>query len=231
MIVTDDRPVPEGPALPAVNQIQLYEQAYELVREAILRGRFKPGQRLSADQLAKNLGVSQTPVRAALTRLEGDGLVEILPRRGTFVARFTEKDVREVFQLRRMIECAGLERLDRLPDRAIERMEQIVAESAALVDGQRFLDYSRYIQLDAEFHRLIVGLLENERASALYQGLRWPVQIMRGLSASQYQRSLDTVAEHSELLAALKERDAGRAKGILLRHLDNSEADLVRRLG
>ncbi len=221
----------EEPLLLAVNQTQLYEQAYARLREAILGGRFRPGQRLPPDQLARDLGISQTPVRAALTRLEGDGLVEIFPRRGTFVARFTVRDVREVFQLRRIIESASLDLLDRLQAETLERLERIVADSAALVDGQRFLEYSHYIRLDAEFHGLIVGLLDNRRASDLYQGLRWPDQIMRALSASQEQRSLETVTEHGQILAALKVRDVARARETLLRHLDNSEADLVRRLG
>lgn len=221
---------PQDGVLPAVNSSQLYEQVYQSLRDGILRGRFAPGERLSALQLAALYGISQTPVRAALARLEGDGLIEILPRRGTFVAQCSEKDVREVFQLRRIIECAALEHLDRLTDRTIDRMEQIVAESAALADGQKFLDYPSSLQLDAEFHQMIVEMLQSERASDIHEGLRWPEQLTRVVSVTDYHRAAAAVEEHTAILSALKDRDAPRARESVLRHLANSESDLLSRL-
>lgn len=221
---------PQDGDLPAVNSSQLYEQVYQSLRDGILRGRFAPGERLSAVHLATHFGISQTPVRAALARLEGDGLIEISPRRGTFVARCSEKDVHEVFQLRRIIECAALEHIDRLTEGTIARMEQIVTESASLVDGQRYRDYARYIQLDAEFHRLIVALLQNDRAIEIHEGLRWPLQLTRVVSVSGYHRAPDAVEEHTAILSALKARDATRARESVLRHLTNSESDLLSRL-
>jgi len=216
--------------MPPVNTAQLYQQVYDHLRDEIIRGVYRPGQRVAVEQLASELGVSQTPVRAALSRLESDGLVEILPRKGTFVTVTTAEEVCEVFQLRRIIECASLDSLGALSEELIREFDKVVVESAALVVGQRFLDYARYLHLDVEFHHLIVSLLWNQRASALYQTLRWPVQVMLALVGSDNQRSTATVAEHSEIVAALKERDAAKAKEALLRHLDNSESDLLSRL-
>ena len=216
--------------MPPVNTAQLYQQVYDHLRDEIIRGVYRPGQRVAVEQLASELGVSQTPVRAALSRLESDGLIEILPRKGTFVTVTTAKEVCEVFQLRRIIECASLDSLGALSEELIREFDKVVAESAALVVGQRFLDYARYLHLDVEFHHLIVSLLRNQRASALYQTLRWPVQVMLALVGSDNQRSTATVAEHSEIVAALTERDAAKAKEALLRHLDNSESDLLSRL-
>ncbi|MGQ9681673.1 MAG: GntR family transcriptional regulator [Anaerolineae bacterium] len=216
--------------LPAVSQARLQEQAYELLRAAILAGRFLPGQRLNVNHLAHELRVSPMPVRAALSRLAADGLVDIQPRRGTFVARFGAADVREVFQLRRIIECAALERLDRLTDSVVAEMERIVAESASLIDGQRFRDYARYVGLDASFHRLIVGLLGNGRASEIHEGLRWPLQLTRVVSGTEHHRAPAAVEEHTAILRALKDRDAARAKEAVLCHLANSESDLLGRL-
>jgi GntR family transcriptional regulator, rspAB operon transcriptional repressor len=216
--------------MPLLNTAQLHQQIYDHLRDEITRGVYRPGQRLAVEQIASELGVSPTPVRAALSRLESDGLIEILPRKGTFVTATTAEDVREVFQLRRMIECASVESLDALSEELIRQFEQVVAESTALVDGQRFLDYPRYLQLDIEFHRLIVSLLHNQRANAFYQTLRWPVQVMLVLIGSDNQRSTATVSEHSEIVALLKARDAARSRQALLRHLDHSEADLLYRL-
>jgi len=216
--------------MPVLNTTQLYQQVYDHLRAEITRGVYHPGQRLVVEQLASELGVSQTPVRAALTRLQSDGLVAIFPRKGTFVTTTTPKEVREVFQLRRIIECASLESCQALSEELLCEFDQVVAESAALIDGQKFLDYTRYLQLDVEFHHLIVGLLRNQRASAFYQTLRWPVQLMLALVGSDNQRSSATVDEHREIVVYLRAADATRAKEALLRHLANSELDLLSRL-
>jgi GntR family transcriptional regulator, rspAB operon transcriptional repressor len=216
--------------MPPLNTAQLYQQVYDHLRAEITRGAFRPGQRLAVEQLANELGVSPTPVRAALSRLESDGLIEIQPRKGTFVTATSVDDVHEVFQLRRIIECAAVEALDGLTPELVRQFEQVVTESNSLVDGQRFLDYPRYLQLDVEFHHLIVSLLHNQRASALYQTLRWPVQVMLALVGSDNQRSTATVSEHGEIIAYLKAGAAAQAKEALLHHLDNSETDLLSRV-
>ena len=216
--------------MPPLNTTQLYDQVYDHLRAEITRGVYRPGQRLLVKQLADELGVSQTPVRAALTRLQSDGLIAILPRKGTFVATTTPREVREVFQLRRIIECASLESPETPSVEVFAEFERVVEESASLIDGQRFLDYVRYLQLDVEFHHLIVGLLQNQRASAFYQTLRWPVQLMLALVGSDNQRSSATVDEHREIVICLQAGDIMRAKEALLQHLANSELDLLSRL-
>jgi DNA-binding GntR family transcriptional regulator len=216
--------------MPVLNTTQLYHQVYEHLREEITRGVYRPGQRLLVEQLASELGVSQTPVRAALTRLQSDGLIEIFPRKGTFVVATTPKEVREVFQLRRIIECASLESGVAPAAELLQAFERVVAESSALIDGEKFVDYVRYLQLDVEFHHLIVSLLQNQRASSLYQTLRWPVQLMLALVGSDDQRSSNTVGEHQEIVSRLKTGDLQGAKEALVRHLVNSELDLVSRL-
>ena len=216
--------------MPVLNTAQLYQQVYDHLRTEITRGVYQPGQRLVVEQLASELGVSQTPVRAALTRLQSDGLIAILPRKGTFVTTTTPKEVREVFQLRRIIECASLESSGALSLELLREFERVVAESAALIDGQKFLDYDRYLQLDVEFHHLLVSLLQNQRANAFYQTLRWPVQLMLALVGADNQRSFATVDEHREILLWLKAGNLGQAREALLRHLANSEHDLLSRL-
>jgi DNA-binding GntR family transcriptional regulator len=203
--------------MPVLNTAQLYQQVYDHLREEITRGVYHPGQRLLVEQLASELGVSQTPVRAALTRLQSDGLIEIFPRKGTFVVATTPKEVREVFGIAPTAEL-------------LQEFERVVAESSALIDGEKFVDYVRYLQLDVEFHHLIVSLLQNQRASALYQTLRWPVQLMLALVGSDDQRSSATVDEHREIVSHLKTGDTRGAKEALVRHLVNSELDLVFRL-
>lgn len=214
----------------SLNLSQLNQQVYELLREQILAGALTPGQRLSISVIAKRLEVSVTPVRDALRRLASDGLVTIIPRRGTFVAEFTRQAVQETFQARRIIEAAGAEKLDRLSDPTLRRLEEIVDQQESLRDGTKFTDYETHIAVDTEFHRHIVGLLGNERLAKFYEELRWPMQITRGLYYTDSLRADRTVAEHRAVVEAMKKKDVNELKRAILDHLDNAEANLLQHM-
>jgi DNA-binding GntR family transcriptional regulator len=214
-----------------LNRSQLNQQVYELLKEQILTGTFTPGQRLSINAIAKQLDISVTPVRDALRRLAADELVTMLPRRGTFVAEFNRQGVRETFQARRIIEGASAEKLDRISDQTIRRMEEIVDQQDSLRDGTRFVNYEAHITLETEFHRHLVDLLGNERIARFYGELRWPMQLIRGLFYTNNVRADRTVTEHRAIVKAMKEKDTEKLKRAILEHLDNVEADLQRHIG
>ena len=213
-----------------LNLSQLNQQVYELLKERILTGAFGPGQRLSISAIARQLDVSVTPVRDALRRLAADGLVTMLPRRGTFVSEFTRRTVREIFQARRIIEAASAEKLDRASDQTIRRMEEIVDMQDSLRDGTGFTDYETHITVDTEFHRHIVDLLGNERIAKFYEELRWPMQVTRGLFYTNSLRADRTVREHGAIVNAMKEKDVKELKKAILDHLDNTEANLLQHM-
>jgi DNA-binding GntR family transcriptional regulator len=213
-----------------LNLSQLNQQVYELLREQILTGALTPGQRLSIGAIAKHLDISVTPVRDALRRLSADGLVTMLPRRGTFVAEFTQRTVRETFHARRIIEGASAEKLDGVSDQTVRRMEEIVDMQDSLRDGTGFTDYETHIALDTEFHRHIVDLLGNERIAKFYVELRWPMQITRGLYYTDSLRADRTVAEHRAVVEAMKKKDVNELKRAILDHLDNAEANLLQHM-
>lgn len=209
---------------------QLNEQVYNLLKAEIVKGNLSPGQRLTVSAVANRLGVSPTPVRDALRRLSTDGLAEMIPRRGTFVSEFSKRSVREIFQIRSIIECASVERLAKASEEIIQHMEDIVERMDSLREGENFPDYASYIALDKEFHQSIVGLLENQRLNELYERLRWPIQVVRGLSYSDYQRAKVTVAEHAAIVQAFQGKNVSKAKAAILDHLNNAEADLLSRM-
>jgi DNA-binding GntR family transcriptional regulator len=215
-------------SISSLNLSQLNEQVYDLLKEQILKGVFRPGQRLSTNAIAKHLGVSVTPVRDALQRLDIDGLVTVLSRRGTFVAEFTREVVQESFQSRRIIECAGAEELAKMPDQVIQRMEEIVDIEDSLRDGTRFTDFGTHTTLDIEFHQHIVDLLGNRRIAKFYEELYGPIQVTRELYYPNSVRAEETVVEHRAIVKAMKERDVGKLKRAILDHLDNVEVDLIR---
>jgi DNA-binding GntR family transcriptional regulator len=213
-----------------IDTSRLSEQVYEQLREDILYGDLPPGTRLNVKDLAERFGVSPTPVRQALVLLEADSLTESVPRRGTFVAKVSRADIREVFQSRRIIECAASEQLATNGDEVATRLTAIVAEMERLRDGATYRPYSAYIKLDTEFHDLIVDTLGNDRIAEFFSRLRWSAQVIRGLAMSQYQRALEGIEEHRAIAEAILTEDPARARAAVAQHLDNAEADLVRHL-
>lgn len=216
--------------IPGISQNGLSEQIYERLRDAIVDGVFIPGERVSAQELAAHFQVSTTPIRDALKRLEADSLVEISPRRGTFIVQFSRQTVSEVFQIREIIECAAAERIAEVTEETVQKMRGIVEEMEGLRDGETFRDYSRYIKCDAQFHSTLVAVMGNKRLLEVYEGLRWPSQAVRGLSHAHDQRAEEGMAEHNEIVQALAERDTVRAKAAVLNHLQRACEDILRRI-
>lgn len=213
--------------IPELNRSPLGEQVYDLLKDAILRGDFSPGQRLSPQDLCDRFQVSVTPIRDALRRLEADGLVQVSPRRGTFVAEFTAQDVREVFESRRIIEQAAAEKLPYDSETIIQRMASLLDEMEALIDGGIIGDYPRYLDLDKEFHYCIVQSLHNGRMTELFHSLRVHTYVALALAPSAERRTPQTHAEHRAILAAFQERDVDRAKRAIAIHLENAATDIL----
>lgn len=222
-----------GVDLPEAQELklaQLSEQAYDLLKSAIIAGTLHPGQKLSVPGLAKQLGVSATPIRDALRRLNLEGLVDVSPRSGTYVSDFTRSNVQETYRIRRIIECAAAAEAASVSAEAIARLQSIVDAFARLRNGEAFSDYQQYIALDTQFHQTIVGTLASPKLNEFYDRLRWPEQLIKGLARSTYQRAELTVAEHRRIAAAFASRDAAEAAEAIRTHLANAEADLLRRM-
>jgi DNA-binding GntR family transcriptional regulator len=218
----------ERDALPIAREhCPLNDQVYGLLKTEILCGHLRSGQRLPIVETADRLGVSTTPVRDALRKLAEDGLVSIIPRSGTYVSEFTPQQVHEVFQSRRIVECAAIECLPACTAAQIARMRDLLAEEKALLGAPTFEDYQRRLALDDEFHHCIVELLRNSRIERFYEALRWPLQVTRGLLHSNHDRANGKVREHRAILQAMERGDAAAAKDVLLRHLSNAETHLV----
>lgn len=213
-----------------LNRSPLGEQIYDLLRTAIINGEFAPGQRLSSQELSERFQVSVTPIRDALRRLVADGLIEVLPRRGTFVTRFTAQDVKEVFESRRIIEQAAAEKLPEARDEVIQRMAALLDDMVLLIDGETVTDYSRYLELDSKFHDCILEILQNRQLIEFYHSLRTYTYVARTLAPAAEKRSSQTHEEHCEILEAFQRRDVARAKQGIATHLDNAAADILHRM-
>lgn len=206
----------------------LSERVYAALREDIFRQVLRPGQRLDVREIAAACDVSAAPVRQALARLGEEGLVEIAPRRGTFVTRIGPDGIREIFQIRRLIETGVVDVVRAtLPSAVEEGLASLLDQMEALAEGDSFRDYASFIQLDAEFHRAPLTALANQRLLRLYDSLHAHIHVARGLYSRPGKRAAATLAEHRAIWHGFQRHSIESTKEAILSHLANAEADLV----
>lgn len=194
------------------------EQAYESVEAAIVRCEIGPGTVLSDRQLAEVLGISRTPVREVLQRLEFSGLVKRRGRVGWMVAGFDQRDARELSELRQVLEPLGIRRLSETWDDAT--VEELSGFFEGFPDELSRDMYAGYLRRDHEFHKRIVEWSDNGRVIYFYGVVEKQINRIRHYLAPRYEgRFSQIVEEHRRICEAIAARDAGAANEALLHHL------------
>ena len=206
----------------------LREVVAETLREAIATGILEPGERLMEIQLAEELGVSRTPVREAIRKLELEGFVVMIPRRGTYVADLTIKDINEVFEIRTALDvlAAGLA-VERITEDELEQMERLLVEIGDLsVQG----DADKIVEADGQFHDLLYRASRNDRLVGIINNLREQITRFRSISMQYPGRIQNTVDEHRRLVEAIASRNTDLAQQIAREHMENAEQTLLQDL-
>ncbi|MDX1979381.1 MAG: GntR family transcriptional regulator [Bryobacteraceae bacterium] len=208
------------------------DEVYDILRRGILQHLFAPGERLNIDDLARKLGVSLTPVRHAIQQLAAEGLVEVRPRSGTFVATLSQEEIAETFDIRRALECLAAESaVDLITGEEIERMSVLVADMARPVRSEE--DVRRHEANNSEFHKILIEGSGNKRLYQMYEELKAHLQIGRVHSAAAMdwrERLQRERSEHEEILAAVRARDKQRLVKALRDHIDRAKHALIRSL-
>lgn len=212
-----------------IESVQLGDRTIEAIRAAIVSGELAPGEPLLDRRLAEELGVSRTPVREALHRLEAAGLVDPRGRSGWVVSQFTADDVRELFQLRMLLEPVGLDQLAKDPDQArITEISHFFTDFEHPIESSR---YTEYFAHDDSFHQAIVAFSDNGRIRTFYEVMNAHINrgrfFLYGATAGRVEETLD---EHRAIVEAVVDRDFDRAKSALLSHLRTGEALMLRQL-
>lgn len=204
----------EAPPRPVT---KLSEQALDQIRARIVDGTLALGEAISETSLAQVLNVSKTPVREALQELKREGLVQIFPKRGTFVFEASPELVRELSDFRLVLETAALERaMANAWGRLVDHLEPIVVEMAAAI---RAADLPRYRHLDAALHRGIVAHCGNAFLQEAHAAIEFRVQALRTRLSTAAENNDRTMGEHQALIAAIAARDSTRALEILCHHI------------
>ncbi|SOD98990.1 GntR family transcriptional regulator [Blastococcus haudaquaticus] len=214
--------------LQPVETVALGDRTLDAIRRAIISGELPSGEPLRDRQLAEALGVSRTPVREALHKLEAAGLVQPRGRTGWEVAAFTEQDVHELFQIRRLIEPLGLDQLAKNPDHpAVARLSSFFDGYSHPVEPSVFPSYFRR---DNDFHLLIVHCTGNTRLERFYAVLEKQIDRGRHFLSPANGRADETLDEHVAVTRAVADGDFQRARTALLRHLDTGEELMIKHL-
>jgi DNA-binding GntR family transcriptional regulator len=193
------------------------------LRELILNGVITEAEILTEATLATMLGVSRTPVREALSRLEQDGLVEAAGLRGKRIRQFSNQEIRELFWLRGTIEGAIVAKLAaaRLDDRKLAELTTLLeAQHAAADSGDR----PKFLEIDHSFHNAFVTALGYSYLNTVLQGMRYTFDLIALRPTYQHtDRLYEVLAEHKDILAAVRRHDADGAKVAMLHHLARTE--------
>jgi DNA-binding GntR family transcriptional regulator len=195
----------------------LANRTYLALREAILDLSYRPGEALRKGEICTVLGVSRSPVAEAITRLAGEGLVDVVPQAGTYVARFSMDEIREGAFLREAIELAAVETLaGRITEEQLVQLRRNLRVQEALVaDG----DFAGFYALDGALHAMILSFTGFRKLGQVADTAWVHVNRARQLILPMPGRVAETLEEHKAILAALEARDGEAARAAMRRHL------------
>ncbi len=202
----------------------LTQQAYRHIRDEIILGKLDGRQHLTENFFAERFGISKSPVREALNRLESEGLITIVPRRGAFVAELSVQDIEEIFELREALESMVVRNV-LLDKKSLARMRSAVMSAKQFREEN---DKTNYIRADAAFHITLVESSSNTRLRKILENMRNQMLIVR---TRTFELSSHTsVKQHLSILEALEAGNHDRAANLMAEHIRTVRARLVNHL-
>ena len=205
--------------------LPLRDVVFNTLRQAILRGELKPGERLMEIQLANKLGVSRTPIREAIRKLELEGLVLMIPRRGAEVAEITEKSLRDVLEVRGALEELAVKlACQKITDEQIAELRAAEKEfEQALNSG----DVTVYAEADVKFHDVIYHATDNQRLIQLLFNLREQMYRYRVEYLKREEAHGTLLGEHKKIIETIANRDMDAAVDAVCQHIDNQVSAVI----
>lgn len=199
--------------------LPLRDVVFNTLRQAILRGELKPGERLMEIQLANKLGVSRTPIREAIRKLELEGLVLMIPRKGAEVAEITEKNMLDVLEVRRALEELAVKlACERITEEEIQELKD-AADAFQKILSEK--DITKIAEADEAFHDVIFKSTGNDRLIQLLNSLREQMYRYRleYLKREEYHPQL--LEEHQQIIDRITRKDQSKAAELIDRHIGN----------
>lgn len=200
-------------------KISLQDFAYNKCQELIQNGDLIPGKLYSEAALSKELEVSRTPLRGAVQRLEKEGMVTRLPQRGFYVNEFDQKDVEELFSIRKAIEGFAAEHLAKNKDKFdITQYQKHLNDQKAVSSSD---DYRLFLDVDRKFHEDMVKSLDNKRLMEMYADLRQSIALFATKRFKVNQQRTQSLSEHHTIVQAIQSGDPTAAREAVYNHMDS----------
>lgn len=214
---------------PTITHLDLTEQTYRFLKDKILKREISPGEKISVEEIAHGLGVSRTPVVNALKMLESDGLVEIQPRRGTFVTHLTAQDVAELFEIRLLIELHAAEQIfaQNKVKQLLDEIEEPLNRMYSAISEADYVDYDSFISGDRDLHLQLVKYLNNHRLFEIYSALNVHMQVARAHYLDTVENALQAQREHEAMLIAIRNNNLAGLKEAIQNHIVNVKARIL----
>jgi DNA-binding GntR family transcriptional regulator len=206
----------------------LREVVFETLRNAIINGDLTPGQRLMEVQLAEEMGVSRTPIREAIRKLELENLVVMIPRKGAYVATMSKEDVKEILDIRAVLEALAAELAAKNADyKDINELKHCVELFTEAVNNN---DVDKIIEYDVHLHDTIYHAAQNKKLINIINSLREQVQRFRSAYLVQVEEREDLLNDHTEMIQAIESKDPSWAHDAAYQHIKNTEKNILNAL-
>lgn len=199
--------------------LPLRDVVFNTLRQAILRGELKPGERLMEIQLANKLGVSRTPIREAIRKLELEGLVLMIPRKGAEVAEITEKSLKDVLEIRRALEDLAVRlACEKITKEELKELKEAGDEFKKVLKSQ---DITEVAEADVRFHDVIYMATDNPKLIQLLNNFREQMYRFRVEYLKKDEVRPQLIAEHDEIIKYITEGNKEEASRVVTRHIEN----------
>ena len=202
-------------------------KVFHKLREDILSGVYQDHEELREVAIGEEMGVSRTPVREALRQLELEGLVTLVPNRGAYVTGISSKDVRDIYEIRSMLEglCARWA-TEHITQKEIEALEEVILLSEFYLKKPGQEQARQVAELDGKFHKILYEASNSRILEHVLSDFHKYVKMARTLSVEEQDRAVKSVEEHREILEAIRYKDAGRAEALADRHIRKAMENL-----
>ena len=199
--------------------LPLRDVVFNTLRQAILRGELKPGERLMEIQLANKLGVSRTPIREAIRKLELEGLVLMIPRKGAEVAEITEKSLKDVLEIRRALEDLAVRlACEKITKEELQELKKAGDDFKKVLKSQ---DITEVAEADVRFHDVIYVATDNPKLIQLLNNFREQMYRFRVEYLKKAEVRPQLLAEHDEIIKYITEGNKEEAARVVTRHIEN----------
>ncbi len=213
-------------AVIAVSRDSSVEMAYKAIRQRILDNVYPAGHRALEQEYADELGLSRTPVREALLKLAGEGLVEVIPRHGTRVLPVSTEDMREIYQMLTALEPMAAELLANKKLPAAD-LQPLIKASRDMTSALKADDLDAWAEADERYHRLLIALAGNRLLADTVQGLWDRAHRARMVTLRLRPKPMHSTAEHNAIVEAIRVGDAGNAARLYRAHRERGSSELL----